>query len=362
MDIDQVLEVMSERSASDVYLKCGSSPVLRVNGMLEPLDAPALTDDDLERFAGALMTEHQQRKFDDDPDLDVAYTAKDGSRYRVNSFRQQGHLGFVIRLVRVEDLSFQSLNLPDVVREFAELRRGLVIITGATGSGKSTTLAAMINHINNSFRKHVMTIEDPIEYIHDDKLSVINQREVGFDTNSFGDALKHVVRQSPDVILIGEMRDLETMITALSAAQTGHLVLSTMHTIDTAQTLDRIINYFPEHLKAQIRLELSACLEGVVCMRLLRRRSEPGRVPALEIMRASPLVRKLLFSGETWRIPEVIKNGRQLGMQTFNQALIGLYQEGAVSFDDALAASTNPEEFKLNAQGMYTGVDSIREA
>ena len=361
MVVDRILNVMVEKAASDVYVKVGSPPVFRVNGALESFDLTATTDRDTEQIAKQLMTDHQKRRFDDNPDLDLAYTSTDGHRYRVNAFRQKGHLGFVIRLVQMENLTFEKLNLPPVVQRLAELPRGLVLVTGATGSGKSTTLAAMINYINNSFKKHVMTIEDPIEFIHDDKLSVINQREVGFDTNSFADALKHVVRQSPDVIQVGEMRDLDTMITALSAAQTGHLVLSTMHTTDVTQTLDRIINYFPEHLRPQIRLELSLCLEGVVCMRLLPRKDCPGRIPALEVMLGTPAVKNLLFSGETWRILELVKQGRDMGMQTFNQALVDLYRADEVSYDDALLCATSPEEFKLNAQGIYTGVESISE-
>jgi twitching motility protein PilT len=362
MVLERILNVMVEKAASDVYVKVGSAPVFRVNGVLQNFDLPVTTDREAEEMVKQLMTDHQRRRFEDNPDLDLAYTAVDGHRYRVNAFRQKGHLGLVIRLVRMEDLTFERLNLPPVVQRLAELPRGLVLVTGATGSGKSTTLAAMIRHINNKFKKHVMTIEDPIEFMHDDKLSVINQREVGFDTNSFADALKHVVRQSPDVILVGEMRDLDTMITALSAAQTGHLVLSTMHTTDVTQTLDRMINYFPEHLRPQIRLELSLCLEGVVCMRLLPRRDRPGRIPALEIMLGTPAIKKLLFSGETWRILDLVKQGRDMGMQTFNQALVDLYREGKVSYDDALLCATSPEEFKLNAQGIYTGVESITEA
>jgi twitching motility protein PilT len=361
MVVDRILNVMVEKEASDVYVKVGSPPVFRVNGALESFGLPATTDHDAEQIAKQLMTDHQKRRFDDDPDLDLAYTSTDGHRYRVNAFRQKGHLGFVIRLVQMENLTFEKLNLPPVVQRLAELPRGLVLVTGATGSGKSTTLAAMINHINNNFKKHVITIEDPIEFIHDDKLSVINQREVGFDTNSFADALKHVVRQSPDVIQVGEMRDLDTMITALSAAQTGHLVLSTMHTTDVAQTLDRIINYFPEHLRPQIRLELSLCLEGVVCMRLLPRKDCPGRIPALEIVLGTPSMKKLLFVGETWRILELARQGRDMGMQTFNQALVDLYRADKVAYDDALLCATSPEEFKLNAQGIYTGVESIGE-
>jgi twitching motility protein PilT len=218
----------------------------------------------------------------------------------------------------------------------------------------------MIDHVNANFRKHVVTIEDPVEFIHFSKKSIINQREIGYDTNSFSDALKHVVRQSPDVILIGEMRDLETMLVALSAAQTGHLVITTLHNVDTSQTLDRIINYFPEYMRHQVRLELSLCLEGVICMRLIPRKDGRGRIPAMEILRTTPIIRKLLLEGNTKAIPDYIKEGREFGMQTFNQSLLDLFQQGLVGYEDALQNASNREEFKLNAQGMFTGTESIR--
>jgi twitching motility protein PilT len=263
-------------------------------------------------------------------------------------------------LISDSDLTFKNLNLPVVLQELTELPRGLIIVSGSTGSGKSTTLAAMIHHINTHASRHIMTIEDPVEFLHTDRKSLINQREIGYDTRSFRDALKQVVRQSPDVILIGEMRDMETMVTALSAAQTGHLVLTTLHTVDVAHTLDRIINYFPEYLRHQVRVELSECLESIICMRLLRKLNSAGRIPALEIMRSTPSVRKALLEGEFWKLKEFMQNGVNTGMRTFNQALLELYQKKQISFEEALHVSSNPDEFKLNAQGMYTGTDSIR--
>jgi len=218
----------------------------------------------------------------------------------------------------------------------------------------------MIDHINTNFRKHIVTVEDPVEFMHYDKKSIINQREIGYDTNTFGDALKHVVRQSPDVILIGEMRDLDTMLVALSASQTGHLVITTLHNVDTSQTLDRIINYFPEYMRHQVRLELSLCLLGVICMRLVPRKDGRGRIPALEIMRNTPVIKKLLLDGNTKTIPDYIKEGREFGMQTFNQSLLDLFNQGLVSYEDALQSASNREEFRLNAQGMFTGTDSLR--
>ena len=308
-----------------------------------------------------VMTEYQVNHFADDPDIDLAYNTESGHRFRVNVFRQLGHAGMVVRLIPSENLTFDFLHLPPVIREFSEMPRGLIIVSGATGSGKTTTQAAMIDHINNNFRKHIVTVEDPVEFIHTDKKSLINQREIGYDTNSFADALKHVVRQSPDVILIGEMRDLDTMVVALSAAQTGHLVLTTLHNTDTSQTLDRIINYFPEYMKHQIRLELSLCLLGVICQRLLPRKDGRGRIPSLEIMRNTPIIKKLLLEGKTKEIPDYVKTGGEFGMQTFNQSLLNLFHEGLVDYEHAVQNATNPEEFRLNAQGMFTGTDFIRE-
>lgn len=359
MDIKILLRQMPEQEASDLYLKVGLPPSIRVNSEVVRLDEPGLSNDEMERFCRELLTDHQYRIFSERPDLDFAYTLENGKRYRINLFRQQGHIGLVARFIRDEDLSFGHLNLPEIVRDLAELPRGLVILTGSTGSGKSTTLAAMISHINANFQRHIMTIEDPIEFIHTDKKSIINQREVGFDTQSFADALRHVVRQSPDVILIGEMRDMDTMMTAIAAAETGHLVLSTLHTSDVSHTLDRIINYFPDHLKRQVQQELAQSLEGIICMRLLRNQEGNGRIPAMEIMRATSSARKALQDGELWRLKETMQKGAEFGMQTFNQSMLKLFNRGKITFEEGLRHSSNPEEFKLNAKGMFTGTDSI---
>ena len=359
MSAQDLLLQMKQKGASDLYLKAGLPPSFRIHGDVIREDGPALSGEDIKEMVDGILNEFQKRLFDERPDLDFAYSLPGGLRYRINLFRQQGQVGLVARLIEDYDLSFEGLSLPDVIREFAELKRGLVLITGATGSGKSTTLAAMIKHINTHFCRHIMTIEDPIEFIHEDKKSVINQREVGFDTASFADALRHVVRQSPDVILIGEMRDNDTMMTAISAAETGHLVLSTLHTADVSHTLDRIINYFPDHLKTQVRQELALSLEGIVCMRLLRRQDKEGRIPTTEILRATPSSRKALLEGELWRLKELMQKGEEIGMHTFNQDLLRLYREHLIDYEEALAAATNPDEFKLNAQGMFTGTDSI---
>ncbi len=358
--ISDIFEQMALLKASDCFLKYGEAPFFRVSGDIRRTKFDVLTDEALKGFMSGVMTEYQINHFTDDPDIDLAYTTEGGRRFRVNVFRQLGHVGMVVRLIPSENLSFDFLHLPPIVREFAEMPRGLIIVSGATGSGKTTTQAAMIDHINNNFRKHIVTIEDPVEFIHTDKKSIINQREVGYDTNSFADALKHVVRQSPDVILIGEMRDLDTMIVALSAAQTGHLVVTTLHNTDTSQTLDRIINYFPEYMRHQIRLELSLCLLGVVCQRLIPRKDGRGRIPALEIMRNTPVIKKLLLEGNTKQIPDYVKEGGEFGMQTFNQSMLSLFQEGLISYEYALQNASNPEEFRLNAQGMFTGADALR--
>ena len=359
MEIKDLLLMMPGRKASDLYLKVGIPPSLRIHGEVIRLEGTPLTDEQLEAYCRDLLTDHQWKVFQERPDLDFAYVIDRQKRYRINLFRQQGHIGLVARFIEDTDLSFAHLHLPPIIQEMAELPRGLVIITGATGSGKSTTLAAMVSYINHNLNRHIMTIEDPIEFIHPDLKSIINQREVGYDTQSFADALRHVVRQSPDIILIGEMRDMDTMMTAIAAAETGHLVLTTLHTADVSHTLDRIINYFPDHLKQQVRHELALCLEGVVCMRLLRRKKGEGRVPVLEIMRTTSSTRKALREGELWRLKELMQRGREFGMQTFNQALVDLYQQEIISFEEAMYHSTNPDEFKLNARGMYTGTESI---
>lgn len=358
--LSDMFEQMVLLRASDCFLKYDEQPCFRVTGELRRTKFDPLRDEDLKAFMAEVMTEYQVEHFVKDPDIDLAHNTKAGHRFRINVFRQLGHVGMVIRLIPSENLSFDFLHLPPVVREFSEMPRGLIIVSGATGSGKTTTQAAMIDHINNNFRKHIVTIEDPVEFIHSDKKCMINQRELGYDTNSFADALKHVVRQSPDVILIGEMRDLDTMIVALSAAQTGHLVITTLHNTDTSQTIDRIINYFPEYMRHQIRLELSLCLLGVICQRLLPRKDGRGRIPALEIMRATPIIKKLLLEGNTKEIPDYVKEGREYGMQTFNQSLLELFNDELITYEDALQNASNPEEFKLNVQGMFTGTDAMR--
>ncbi len=353
--IKKVFKEMIVKGASDLYFKYKCPPIFRIDGELYDSTYPPLSDSDLVNIAQILMTKEQWNYFLNSYEMDLAYTIEGTGRFRVNVFKQRNHIGMVIRAVRWQDLSFEKLMLPPIVRQLAELRRGLVLVTGTTGSGKSTTLAAMINHINKTRRCHIVTIEDPIEFLYKDEKSIINQREVGFDTLSFSDALKHVLRQAPDVILIGEMRDLETISTAISAAETGHLVLSTLHTIDAVQTVERIINYFPSYLHNQIRLELSLCLRGVISQRLIPRKDKKGRVPAVEVMVASPTIKKLLLEGRTVEIPQVIEKSGNYGMQSFNQSIYELYKKGLISLDDAYQYATNPEELKLRISGINTG-------
>lgn len=356
--LQQVFSEMVAKGASDIYFKFASPPIFRIDGDLVNANYPALGDSDLIAIAKVVMSKEQWNYFVNSYEMDLAYTIDEQGRFRINAFKQKGHIGMVVRAVQWQNMSFERLMLPPVVRKLAELPRGLILVTGTTGSGKSTTLAAMINHINKTRRCHIVTVEDPIEFLYNDDKAVINQREVGFDTLSFSDALKHVLRQAPDVILIGEMRDLETISTSVSAAETGHLVLSTLHTIDAVQTIERIINYFPSYLHNQIRLELSLCLRGVICQRLIPRKDKKGRVPAVEIMVNSPTVKKLLLEGRTVEIPQVIEKGQNYGMQTFNQSIYELYKKGIISLDDAMQYATNPEELRLMVSGIQTGTGS----
>lgn len=354
--LDDLLSEMVDRGASDLFLKAGQRPSLRIDGEIALTDYGELTMDETHAIALQLMTEEQAEYFSRVPEMDVAVGVRGVGRFRVNIFRQRGSTGLVFRYVSNPTFSFEELNLPPAVRILAEQRRGLVLVTGTTGSGKSTTLAAMINHINQFRRCHIVTIEDPIEFLHQDEQAIVNQREVGFDTKSFSDALKHVLRQSPDVILIGEMRDLETISTAIAAAETGHLVLSTLHTIDAMQTIERIINYFPAYLHPQIRMELSLSLQGVISQRLLPLSSGRGRLPACEVMIGTPMIRKLLHEGKTLELQQHIEAGSHVGMQTFNQSLLQLYRAKKIKMEDALSFASSPDEFRLMAEGIASGV------
>ncbi len=348
MDIVSLLTRSHGVQASDVHLKVGSHPVFRIHGRLELVsDLPALDVATASELIESIMTEEQRQKFRTNLELDFAYSVPGLSRYRVNVFLQRGTIGAAIRSIPINVPTLESLGLPAVVQQLAELPRGLVLVTGPTGCGKSTTLAAIIHFINSTRRLHIVTIEDPIEYLHADIQSVIAQRWVGSDTHSFANALRHVLRQDPDVILVGEMRDLETIAAAVTAAETGHLVFATLHTHGAAQTVDRIIDAFPSHQQAQIRAQLALGLEGVISQVLIPLADGAGRIAVVESMVATGAIRNLMREGKTHQIPSAMLSGAKEGMQTLDQALRVLVDQGKIDYEDALAHSSNPKELAL---------------
>jgi len=350
---------MDTQGASDLYLCEGKVPAMRVHGSVTVLGDTPTTKQQMMALLDRVLVGTAKARFDRTGDLDVGYSLEDGRRFRLNIARQQGRMSVVARAVPSGALSFDELGLADSIKELADRRRGLVMVTGATGSGKSTTLAAMVHYINQTRPVHVVTIEDPIEYLHQDKMARITQREVGADTASYQQALRHVVRQSPDVILLGEMRDMESIQVALSAALTGHLVLTTLHTIDAAQTLQRILNYFPEHLRTQIAMDLSQSLQGVVCQRLLPRADEAGRLVATEIMHCTPPVARLMREQRFDDLNDVMRASSHPGLVTFNESLIDLFKREKITFEVGMAFASNPDEFALSAKGMATGMFSF---
>ena len=358
--IHDLLRSMAGYRASDLFLCQGKPPTLRVHGQIVPLDHPATSVAQMQELAELLLTDAQHAQLDERGDMDVGFTLDQVQRFRVNLSRQQGDLAAVIRALPLGDLDFTELGLPTMLPTLFEPLRGLVLITGATGSGKSTTMAAMIHHINRTRPVHVVTIEDPIEFVHQDHMGRVSQREVGSDTASFHHALRQVVRQSPDVILIGELRDAETMQVAISAALTGHLVLTSLHTVDASQTLQRILAYFPEHQRQQAALDLSIALKAILCQRLLPRVDGLGRVPAVEMMVNTPATRRLLREQRVDDLMDVVRGSTAPGMITFNESLLQLHRSGAISFDTGVAFATNPEEFILWTKGMTTGGQAAR--
>ncbi len=349
--IDELLQEMTSRKASDLHVKAGSPPVIRVDGELFLLDAPPMTPEDTKDVAASIMTDKQIRRFSEHNEIDFAYSAPQLGRFRVNVFRQRGSISMAMRQVATQIPSFEELHLPEIIKRLALEPRGLVLVTGTTGSGKTTTLAAMIDHINSSLRRHVVTIEDPIEVLHKDRKAIINQREIGLDTETYASALKYVLRQDPDVILIGEMRDIETVSAALTAAQTGHLVMSTLHTIDAQETVNRVIDFFPLHEQKQVRIMLAGTLKGIVSQRLLPRADGNGRVPAVEVLIMTNRIRDFVLEPEqTGMIVQALKEGEFYGMQTFDQALLKLYEDGMITLHDAAQVASNPHDFKLMIQ------------
>ena len=360
MHINDLLKVASERKASDLHLKVGSHPVIRVAGELVPLvEMKRLMQEDTIAMAFSIMSNRQKQKFKDNLEIDIAYSVPGLGRFRANVFQQRGTVGLVLRVIPVKILTIRELGLPLVLEKIAQETRGLILCTGTTGSGKSTSLAAMIDYINSHRCEHIMTIEDPIEFLHRDKKSIVNQREVEVDTKTFAGAL----RQDPDVILVGEMRDYETIETAITAAETGHLVLSTLHTFDATETINRIIAVFPPHQQKQIRLQLSGVLKAVISMRLIPRADGHGRVPAVEVMIATPFIRDCIINKDkTKLIHEAIAAGvSQYGMQTFDQSIFNLYKKDLITYDEALRRASNPDEFKLKIQGIQSTSDLAQE-
>lgn len=354
ISLEQLLHLAGERKASDIHLTVDSPPVLRLNGQLVPLEqSDKITSADMELFARGLMNEEQKAYFVEHGELDFSYSLTGIGRYRLNAFRQRGSVGMVIRLIPTQIPTPDKLGLPPVTLELARLHKGLVLVTGPTGSGKSTTLASLIDYINRTRSSHIVTVEDPIEYLHRHGRSLVNQREVGTDTGSFANALRAVLRQDPDVILVGEMRDLETISTAITAAETGHLVFSTLHTNDATQAIDRIIDVFPPHQQQQIRVQLAAVLQGVLAQQLLPTADQQGRVAAIEVLIANTAVRNLIREGKTHQIPTVLQTGGKLGMQTMDKALADLVRQGLVTPEAAQEKMLNPENLRSEPRNIY---------
>jgi twitching motility protein PilT len=349
-DLEQSLRRLIEHDGSDLHLKVPAPPMIRSQGKLVPIsDGEPLTSEQTDQILRSMLTDPGKlAEFEDQSEVDFSYAIPGVARFRVNAFRQRGSTSIVCRAIPFLIKTVDELLLPPVINDLADEERGIVLLTGTTGSGKSTTLAAMIDRINSTTRKHIVTIEDPVEFLHRDKLSIINQREVGEDTGSFRRALRRVLRQDPDVILVGEMRDEETVRTALSAAETGHLVMSTVHTVDAAETVNRIIDFFPSAEQRQARAMLAGTLKGVISQRLVPTPDGNGRVATCEVLRMTGRVRDMIMNpNETGKLPEVISEGAYYGMQTFDQALLAHVQAGRVSMQDALLAATHPHDFKL---------------
>jgi twitching motility protein PilT len=364
MHVNDLLKLAVEKGASDLHLKVGSYPMARVHGHLLPVSEDKQLDhEDLVEMAASIMSTAQRQKFKDSQEVDLAYSVPGLGRFRCNVFQQRGTIGCVLRVIPVTVKSLDELGLPPVLKKIADEERGLVLVTGTTGSGKSTTLAGMIDYINKTRTSHVITIEDPIEYLHRDNQCIINQREIGVDTRSFAYALRSALRQDPDVILVGEMRDMETIETAMHAAETGHLVFSTLHTLDATETINRIISVFPPHQQKQIRLQLASVLRAAIAQRLIPRADGSGRAPAVEVLVATPFIKDCVVDKDkTHMIAGAIAQGTsQYGMQTFDQSIFDLFQNKLVTYDEALRWASNVDEFKLRVQGISTTADISRD-
>ena len=362
LKIDDLLRVACSHNASDLHLKVGAFPVMRIGGELHPVEnAPRLKPEDSLDMAFSMMSNRQKQRFKEVSEVDIGYGVSGLGRFRANIFQQRGTVSIVLRVIPDHNKSVAQLGLPPVIEKIAEERRGLILVTGATGSGKSTTLASMIDCINSTRSGHIVTIEDPIEFLHRDKQSFVTQREVDVDTRSFAEALRGALRQDPDVILVGEMRDHETIETALTAAETGHLVLSTLHTLDATETITRIVSSFPAHQQKSVRIQLAGILKAVISMRLVRAAKGAGRVPAIEVLVSTAFIRDHIINEEkTYLIREAIAAGTsQYGMQTFDQSLFHLLQASLISQEEALHNATNPDEFKMRVSGIYSKDDTL---
>jgi len=360
MDINELLKKAVAQDASDVHIKVGSPPITRVTGELAPMgDEERLSQQDAMKIAFSVMSPGQREIFKQKNEIDLAYSVPGLGRFRCNVFIQRGTIGMVFRVISMRIPSVEELNLPEVLKKIAMEERGLVLVTGTTGSGKSTTLATMIDYINMNRTCNIVTIEDPIEYLHRDKKSIVNQREIGSDTESFGKALRSALRQDPDVILVGEMRDFETIQTALVAAETGHLVFSTLHTIDATETVNRVIAVFPPYQHKQVRMQLSSVIKGIISMRLMPKADGKGRVPAVEVMIATATIKDcILDQDKTKLIPDVIAQGKiHYGMQTFDQSLFDLFKSGLITYEEALRRASSPDDFILRVKGVRSTSD-----
>jgi twitching motility protein PilT len=364
MHVNDLLKIAVESGASDLHCKVGTFPMMRVRGLLLPAtEDKRLDHEDMVAMAAAVLPTAHRERFKEQHEIDLAYSVTGLGRFRCNAFQQRGTIGMIFRVIPFRVSTVDELALPGVIKRVAAEERGLVLVTGTTGSGKSTTLAAIVDEINSTRAAHVMTIEDPIEYLHRDRKSIVNQREIGVDTDSFSHALRSALRQDPDVILVGEMRDFETIQVALLAAETGHLVLSTLHTLDATETINRIIAVFPPHQQKQIRIQLASVLKAVLSQRLIPRRDSTGRVPAVEVLIGTPFVRDCIVDKEkTHLIHGAIAQGTsQYGMQTFDQSIFGLYEQGYVSYEEALRWASNVDEFRLKVQGISTTAELARD-
>ncbi len=359
MTLKQMLVEMLNRKASDLHIRVGIRPHLRVNGLLEQINTDPISIEQMDKTVAQILNEKQQERFHRKHEIDLALSVAKLGRFRINLFRQRGTSGIAIRAVNTQVPTFEELHLPDIMKKLVKERRGLIVVTGTTGSGKSTTLASLIEEMNNNRSDNIITIEDPIEYIYRDKKCIIAQREVGGDTETFATALRHAFRQDPDTILIGEVRDLETISIALTAADTGHLVMTSLHTLNVVETITRIISFFPPHQHQQIRLLLAGTLKAIICQRLLRRADSPGRVPAVEVMVNSGAIRECIIDPDkTINIPDFIEQGgTQYGMQTFDQSIMKLHKDGLVTFEEAMANATNPDDFDLRLKGITGSSD-----